>query len=213
MKNIYYPSCNFTIASPLAAKRIREYLSQKMEVAGCCKAEHEKRDPEMNAIYFCQACRETLEAEFDDIHDENLFVYLVNDPEFVWPDYTGLCVNVVDCYRDRNHPEIHEAVREALKRMHVQVKEIPLNREKSIFCGTLHYEPQSEELKQLLLTQGNIPISKMDKEIQIQLMKEAVSQYECDITVAYCNRCIKGIALGGGKAVHLLELATGTFHI
>lgn len=213
MKDIYYPSCNFSIADPLAAKRIREYLSKKMDVAGCCKVEHEKRDPQMNAIYFCQGCRETLEAKFDDIHDENLFVYLVNDPEFVWPDYSGLCVNLQDCYRDRNHPEIHDALREALARMHVKVKEITFSRERSVFCGTLHYEAQSEELKRLVLTQGNIPISKMDKEIQMKLMKEAVSQYDCDITVAYCNRCIKGIELGGGKAVHLLQLAMGTFRM
>ena len=37
MNEIYFPSCNFTKASPEAAKRIRAYLKQRMPVAGCCR--------------------------------------------------------------------------------------------------------------------------------------------------------------------------------
>ena len=36
MSEIYFPSCNFTKASPEAAKRLRAYLKEKMPVAGCC---------------------------------------------------------------------------------------------------------------------------------------------------------------------------------
>ena len=41
--------------------------------------------------------------------------------------------------------------------------------------------------------------------------REQVEKYTESIIVAACNRCVKGITLGGGKGVHLLELAMGTF--
>ena len=35
-----------------------------------------------------------------------------------------------DCWRDRNHPEIHQAVRSLLKKMNIEVLEIEKNKEK-----------------------------------------------------------------------------------
>ena len=29
---IYYPSCNFAISSPQTAKKVREYLKEKMDI-------------------------------------------------------------------------------------------------------------------------------------------------------------------------------------
>lgn len=31
---IYYPSCNFAISSPQTAKKVREYLKEKMDKIG-----------------------------------------------------------------------------------------------------------------------------------------------------------------------------------
>ena len=38
---IYYPSCNFAISSPQTAKKVREYLKEKMDIAKCCKIDQE----------------------------------------------------------------------------------------------------------------------------------------------------------------------------
>ena len=66
----------------------------------------------------CQACRETLEAkEGNQLLLENLFVWLDRQEDFPWPDYSGLVVNVQDCWRDRKHPEIFQAVRSCLGKM------------------------------------------------------------------------------------------------
>ena len=40
MGAIYFPSCNFTKASPKAARRLRSYLKEKMPVAGCCRVDN-----------------------------------------------------------------------------------------------------------------------------------------------------------------------------
>ena len=61
MGQIYFPSCNFTKASPQAAKKLRAYLKEKMPVAGCCRLDKTPYPAGDTALYFCQACRETLE--------------------------------------------------------------------------------------------------------------------------------------------------------
>lgn len=212
MNEIYFPSCNFTKASPEAAKRIRAYLKQRMPAAGCCRVDKLEYAPGITALYFCQACRETLEKRVPETcTPQNLFVYLTEDPDFAWPDYSGLTVTVQDCWRDRHHPEIFAAVRTALEKMHVSVMEMEENRERSVYCGTLHFEPKNPDTIALLAESEDKSISRMPQKSQITLMKEQVEKFPCQPAVTCCNRCTAGIEMAGGKAVHLMELATGTY--
>ncbi len=107
MGSIYFPSCNFTKASPQAAKLLRERMAGLMPVAGCCRTDRREYPEGGRALYFCQACRETLEARFPGLVPENLFVWLDREDIFELPDYSGLTVSIQDCWRDREHPEIH----------------------------------------------------------------------------------------------------------
>ncbi len=210
MPDLYFPSCNFTKDSPEAARRIRAYLEPAYRTAGCCRTDALSYPEGSAAVYFCQACRETLEQRAPGKYRlQNLFVILDRDPAFPWPDYAGLTVTVQDCWRDRDHPEIFDAVRSCLEKMHVRVLEMPRNRERSPFCGTLHYEPSTPEGQALLA--GGVPITQLPEEQQVRLMQEHLATYPCSLAVTCCNRCKKGILQGGGQAVHLLELATGVY--
>ena len=209
---LYFPSCNFTAASPEAAKKLRDFLSQRMPVAGCCRVDKRPLSQGDTAVYFCQACRETLEARQENRpFTQNLFAYLDGLAGFPWPDYSGLTVNIQDCWRDRAHPEIFDAVRSVLQKMGVQVVELAENREKSVFCGNLHFQPQKPENLALLARYPDTPLYKLPQEEQAALMAEQVGKYTCPLVVTYCNRCTAGVLAGGGKAVHLVELAMGTF--
>lgn len=208
--NIYFPSCNFVQNSPEAAKKVRAYLAQQMPVAGCCRFDKKEYEPGTTALYFCQACREVLEGKMD---TENLFVYLERDTSFPWPDYSGLTVNIQDCWRDRKHPEIFDAVRNILKKMGVHIIEMQENREKSVFCGNLHFEPKKAENIALLAQFPDTPIYEMPEEVQTAFMREQVEKLTCPLAVCYCNRCVNGIKAGGGQAVHLMELIMGTYKV
>ena len=82
MGSVYFPSCNFTKASPEAAKRLRAYLKEKMPVAGCCRFDKTPWPAGETALSFCQACRETLEAKpGNQLALENLFVWLAEQEE------------------------------------------------------------------------------------------------------------------------------------
>ncbi len=212
MQTIYFPSCNFTKASPRAAEKIRAYLEGRMAVAACCRVDKLEYPQNSRALYFCQACRETLENRAPEQFDlQNLFVYLTEDTEFSWPDYSGLTVTVQDCWRDRQHPEIFDAVRKALGKMKISVAEMEENRGKSVYCGNLHFEPQNPENAALLAEQGGKPLFQLPEELQARLLREQVEKFPCELAVTYCNRCTAGIRLAGGRAVHLLELAMGTY--
>ena len=212
MSEIYFPSCNFTKMAPAASKAIRAYLKEKMPVAGCCRFDKMAYDEGMTALYFCQACRETIENRVPGKYPmRNLFEYLVEDPDFPWPDYSGLVATVQDCWRDRNHPEIHEAVRAALARMHVEIIEMEENREKVVYCGNIHFEPHKPENILLLEQYKDTPLFQTPAEVQLQLMQEQAEKYPCEHVVTYCYRCTTCIRTAGVNAVHLMELAMGTY--
>jgi len=212
MSEIYFSSCNFTKASPEAAKRLRAYLKEKMPVAGCCRVDTTPYPAGDTALYFCQACRETLESKPDNqLVPQNLFVWLANQEDFPWPDYSGLTVNLQDCWRDRKHPEIFDGVRVCLDKLGITLVELEENRERSVYCGDLHFQPRLPVNQALIKTRPGIPLWEFPKEEKRQLMAEQVATYTAPLTVTYCNRCKAGILMGGGNAVHLMELCMGTF--
>lgn len=207
MGTIYFPSCNFTKASPETAKKLRAYMKEKMPVAGCCRCDKTPYPPGDTALYFCQACRETLEQKPENrLVLQNLFVWLNAQEDFPWPDRRGLTVNVQDCWRDRNHPEIFEAVRSCLRKMGVSILEMEENREKSVFCGNLHFEPRLPENRALVESRPGVPLYDYTQEEQARLFSEQAKKLTASLAVTYCNRCTAGLLLGGANAVHLLDL-------
>ena len=212
MSEIYFPSCNFIKMAPAAAKAIRSYLAEKMQVAGCCRVDKLAYEEGLTGLYFCQACRETLENRVPGKYQlKNLFEYLVDDKDFPWPDYSGLTATVQDCWRDRNHPEIHEAVRTALAKMKVRVIEMEENREKAVYCGNIHFEPHKPENILLMEQYKDKPLVLAPEEVQKKLFEEQAEKYPCDNVITYCNRCTLCIRTVGVNGIHLMELAMGTY--
>ena len=197
----YYPSCTFNNLDPVSAKDLREYAKMKgMAVRACCHFDKTELTEEDMAVYFCQACRETIEK--NESRNISFWEILDQDPSFVFPDYHGMEFVLQDCYRDRNHPEIHKAVRSLLTKMNIRYVELPRNKENSDFCGTLHFETVKYA--------DDIPsfdhISHNGKEMTKKLMEEKVEQLQGLPVICYCGRCLNGILLGEGHPVHLMTL-------
>lgn len=191
---IYYPSCNFAISSPQTAKKVKSYFQEKMMIAKCCKIEKRNFNKDDIGLYVCQACREQIK---DKVHTISLWEYIDQLDNFDFPNYQGQKMYLQDCWRDRNYIEVHQAVRSILKKMNIEVIEIEKNRENSIFCGTLHYE--NETLK-------DDHLSHYDQDIQERYMHDYVQQFQDIQVICTCNRCLKGILLGEGNGIHLLDL-------
>lgn len=199
----YQPSCSFTAMDPASAKHFLEYTRAKeIKTRACCKFDKNVLGEEDTALYFCQACREQMESQ--GFHTESLWQYIDQDENFIFPQYSGEEYVILDCWRDREHPEIHKAVRSLLEKMNIRYIELPHNRENSDFCGTLHFETE--------LYRNEVPsfdhVSHFGKEMERKLMEEKVSQLGGRPVITYCARCYKGILAGGGHPVHLMTLLT-----
>lgn len=205
--NVYFPSCNFSKTSPEAAKKIRAYLKASMPVAGCCRTDKTQRAQADTAVYFCQACREVVE---DHMQTRSLWEYLDADSAFPFPDYSGLRMNLQDCWRDRDHPEIHEAVRNLLKKMHIEFTALSPDGADANFCGNLHAEPENPAILAEMEQYSGKPIYEMPPSLEEAIMREQAAKCTERWVVAYCNRCKLGLTTGGASAVHLLELLMGT---
>jgi len=176
------------------AKKVRDYFEKQMPIAKCCKIDKREFEKGDIGLYVCQACRKQIENQ---VKTMSIWEYFDQLDNFDFPDYHGQKMYLQDCFRDRNHPEVHQAVRSLLKKMNIEVIEMKNNKDNSIFCGTLHYETKDLD---------DIHLSHYPKEIQERYMQEYVQQFYDKQIVCVCNRCLKGILLGKGKGVHLLEL-------
>ena len=127
---IYYPSCNFATMHLQTAKKVRDYFEKQMPIARCCKIDKREFEKGDIGLYVCQACRKQIENQ---VKTMSVWEYFDQLDNFDFPDYHGQKMYLQDCFRDRNHPEVHQAVRNLLKKMNIEVIETKNNKDNSIF--------------------------------------------------------------------------------
>lgn len=209
----YFPSCNFAAMCPETAKKLDEYMAARMPKTVCCRLDKTSYAPGDVGVYLCQACREVMESSIH-VGTLSLWEYLDADETLKFPDYSGFRATIQDCWRDREHPEIHSAVRSLLRKMNVEFVELAGEaQEKSTFCGDLHYEPKKPENIAIVedYARRGEPLFKAPPEVMAQLMGEQAEKFGTEWAITYCNRCTRTIRMGGGNAVHLAELIFQTF--
>lgn len=199
----YFPSCNYTKANPKSAIKIRAYLKEKMPVAGCCRIDKREFTPDDQALIVCQACREVLESK---VNTMSLWEYLDQDDDFVFPNYQGKEVYLQDCWRDRDQPQVHEAVRHLLEKMNIQVHEMTYHKENAIYCGDLHLEIKNPTLLKEIDLYPNTKLSKLSEELKIKCLQDYFKDHQEYPIITYCNRCLKGVQMAGFEGAHLLDL-------
>ena len=216
----YFPSCNFTRQFPEASRFLSEYTASHygMIVEGCCRPSHKNLQEGDVAVTVCQNCsiiiREQLGIRADQpnpsIDEISIFELLCEDDEFPWPDLHGEAITLQDCFRAKDKPALHEAVRKCLRRMNAQIVELPENRENSLFCGSFLMDPASPSNQKFAphYYKEFFPgyAKELPPEEQTAVLKEHVSHYTTPRTVCYCNKCTAGVKKGGGNGIHLMEL-------
>ena len=212
---IYYPSCNFQRFFPDTAKKIRAYLGSQSDVkiAGCCHRTDALPQEGDTILTICMSCMHVLEERRPDIPGMNLFQYLLQKEDFPWPDHEGRIVTIQDCFRARGYHELQDAVRECLKRMHIEIVEMPHNRDEETFDGSflLHppYPQNMEEAPKYYAQYLPSHVTPMPEEEWIQVYRTQAAKYETECVVTYCNSCRNGLKEAGVSVFHLAELIFG----
>lgn len=208
----YFPSCKFTAANPEVSRRLKKYLSAKpdIQVTGCCRVNQEQLTEEDTAVTICLSCAAITGEVSPETREISIWEYLLEDPEFPWPDYHGESMVIQDCWRARNLQTLQQAVRDCMERMNICLVELEENREATQFDGVWRFNP---------VQQGNLDIAPnyfgavrdsgvilLPPEEQKQKMEEWCRQYTTERVVTYCNACLAGVRQGGVEGVHLMEL-------
>ncbi len=212
MTTYYLPSCKFKAAHKETSEKIQAYLRKKEdhEIAGCCRvSQHLFKEGDV-VLNNCTSCAIITDEQSPQAKEISIYEYLLEDEDFIWPDYHGEEITVQDCYRSRHKPRMQKAIRECLKRMNMIPVEIEENFEKTEFDGIYKYSDISASNLKL----APVYYSKMQEEyIQIlpeeevkKEMEKWVSQYKTKRVTVYCNSCLKGVLLGGADGIHILDL-------
>lgn len=152
----------------------------------CCH--HEPNLPQgATIINNCAGCDRRFRSLYEGINTISLWEILDSIPELELPRYEGLTVSIHDSCSFRQKPQVHQAVRNLLRKMNIEIVESEFSGTKSVCCGDNLY--------------SKVPLEDI-KEFQ----KKRAAQMPCQDVVVYCVSCIKSMTVGGKTAHHMVDL-------
>jgi len=194
MTNTYFnPGCALSIYKPEMENIILEFLNDNygevMMYKICCR-----HDPQLDKgsliINVCAGCDRRFRSLYEGISTISIWEILDEMDSFKYPDYKGLKMSVHDACPVREKPQVHNAVRNLLNKMNIEVVETEFHGTNSKCCGDDFYPSYSVERVH-------------------QKMKERADSMPCDDIVVYCVSCIKSMYIGGKTPRHLIDLLMG----
>ena len=209
---IYYPSCNFTKAFPETAKRVRAYLKTQddVRIAGCCHKTNNLPEAGDTIVTVCMSCMRGLMEMRPDCAHESLFQLLLTRKDFSWTDLSGKSFVLQECFRARGMHDVHEAVRECLRRTGAEVTELAANRDLADFDGSfLLHDPYPQNMSEAPAYFADyLPhhVTPLPREAWPEVYRTQAERYGSLPAVGYCNTCVRGAREGGAEAYHLAEL-------
>jgi len=211
MAMIYYPSCRFTKHYPEASKKALHYMTKNynVQIAGCCRLNLESITSEDTLVYICNSCvaffKESTPAKVVSIWE-----LITRDEGFSYPNHSGKCVTLQDCWRAYDNPNLHDTIRKILTFMNIDVVELDRKRENADFCGPSLYQPLPKDYDKyapirFVKEAEGLFVSHSEEQKQA-LMLEHCETIVTGGVVGYCLACVDGINIGGKQGIHLAEL-------
>ena len=212
---IYYePSCKVRTAHPESSLKMQCYLRNKgIIVTGCCRPSQSFYKDGDTVLYNCTSCAIIVTEASPQVKSMSLYEYLLYDTSFPWPDFHGERITVQDCWRARLTPAVQLSVRKCMEKMNIEPVELESeNFHRTIFDGPfnlMHIAQRNLDIAPKTFSKLEDEISPITSQDEIKKrMAKQVAKYTTDRTVVYCSSCEKGIRMGGGNPVHIIELLT-----
>jgi len=207
----YLPSCAFKAKHERTAAALGAWLPEKgVSVCGCCKECGGSFGPGDTVLFNCMSCMLTAAERSPQCTTKSVYEYLLQQPDFPWPDLNGEHIAVQDCFRARDRADVRTAVRGMLRAMNAAVVELPEGGETCTFDGVFLMKPLPERT----IAAAPVACSRLAKFITPKSEEEQLAAMRAhaasigDVRVAaYCNGCLAGLKKGGANAVHVLDLA------
>ena len=193
----YFPSCKFTQMRPETSEKVKSYMASKgVRVVGCCRPGHKALSGWNDiAITICETCSIIIGENRPAAKVISLYEFIDSLPNFPFPDYKGERITLQDCYRAKARETEKAAVRSVLRKMNVEVVELPGTEEEINFDGSFLLGPMRPD---------NFTLAPLDAYLKNYCQRFTTERVSC-----YCNSCLSGLVQGlpeGKRAVHVAEL-------
>lgn len=193
-KTLYFnPGCALSLYKPNMEIQLLEYLNRiysSVEMHKIC-CHHDPCLPEGSTIInVCSGCDRRFRTLYHGIDTLSIWEVIDQFDNFPLPNYNGLKMTVHDACPIREKPQIHQAIRNLLKKMNINIIETKMHGAKSICCGDDLY--------------GKVPLEEVHK-----AMQRRADSMPCEDVVVYCVSCIKSMHIGEKTPRHVLDLVFG----
>jgi hypothetical protein len=189
-KMVFAPGCALMLYKPELADKIHRNLCENLEITGslltCCQHEPDFKN-KTTVINVCPGCDKRFGRDYKNCSTISFWEILADNDFFIFPDYKGKSMSILDACPVRENEIVHKAVRKVLDKMNIRLVEPKNTRTNSICCGDSFY--------------GEIPTEK----VKIQMIKRANDMPENNVVV-YCVSCTKSMFIGGKKPRYLIDL-------
>lgn len=191
MSKIYFnPGCALSLYKPEMESKILAFLNENyadVELHKTCCRHEPKLEKGSTIINVCAGCDRRFSSLYEGISTISLWEILDGLDSFPYPSYQGMKMTIHDACPVRQKPQVHQAVRNLLHKMDIQIVEVSASGTKSVCCGDNLYP--------------HIPV----EEVLVRMKKRADSM-PCDEVCVYCVSCIKAMHIGGKKPRYLVDL-------
>ena len=211
----YFPSCNFTRLRPETSERIKAFMAARgVRVVGCCRPGHRAVSGwNDTVITVCETCSIIIGENRPAAKVISLYEYIDSLTDFPFPDYKGGRVTLQDCYRAKAKDAEKAAVRSVLRKMNVEIVELPGTEEEINFDGSFLFSASMRPDNFTLAPRRFAEIEK-DRKIKTPAeidawLKNYCRRFTTERVACYCNSCLSGLEQGlpeGKTAVHVAEL-------
>jgi Fe-S oxidoreductase len=189
-KTVFAPGCALMLYKPELAEKIHLLLNANLgemdKLMICCH-----HDPQFSektkVVNVCPGCDKRYENDYTNSSTISLWEILAQNDFFLFPDYHGKTMSIIDACPTREKEKVQTAIRTLLNKMNIKLVEPKHTREKSICCGDSFYDV--------------IPTEKVKEQ-----MKKRTSEMPAEDVVVYCVSCIKSVFIGGKKPRYLVDL-------
>lgn len=208
----YLPSCKVKQNHIEASSKIQNYLKQQgVTILGCCKLTNGIFNEDDIVITNCTSCSIIINEQYPTIKEISLYEYLLNDNNFIWPNYENEEITIQDCYRSIHKIDNMKYIRKCLEKMNFKIVELEDNFGNTKFDGIFKYKAIDDINLKLAPNYFNnfkdhMSI-KTNEEIK-DIMIKHVSNIKTNRVVCYCNACYVGLKLGNANTVHMIDLLT-----
>ena len=213
----YFPSCNFTRLRPDTSEKVKSFMaSAGVRVAGCCRPGHKAVSGwNDTVITVCETCSIIIGENCPAARVISLYEFIDSLPDFAFPDYQGERITLQDCYRAKAKEAEKAAVRSVLRKMNMNVMELPGTEEEINFDGSFLSGPMRPDN----FTLAPRRFAEIKKDMQPKSpdeikawLQEYCRRFTTERVACYCNSCLTGLEqglTGGKRAVHVAELLFG----